>query len=36
MADAIIVAVSKAHNCRIVSSDADLKDLINVDYIQKT
>lgn len=36
MADAIIVAVSKAHNCRIVSSDADLKDLDNVDYIQKT
>jgi len=36
MADAIIVAVSQAHNCRIVSSDADLKDLDNVDYIQKT
>lgn len=36
MADAIIVAVSKAHNCRIVSSDADLKNLDNVDYIQKT
>ncbi|MBU2538367.1 MAG: type II toxin-antitoxin system VapC family toxin [Proteobacteria bacterium] len=36
MADAIIVAVSKVHNCRIVSSDADLKDLDNVDYIQKT
>lgn len=36
MADAIIVAVSKAHNCRIISSDADLKDLDNVDYIQKT
>ena len=35
MADAIIVAVSKAHNCRIISSDADLKDLDNVDYIQK-
>lgn len=35
MADAIIVAVSKAHNCRIISSDADLKDLENVDYIQK-
>jgi len=36
MADAIIVAVSKAHNCRIISSDADLKDLDNVDYIEKT
>ncbi|MBU4408210.1 MAG: type II toxin-antitoxin system VapC family toxin [Proteobacteria bacterium] len=36
MTDAIIVAVSKAHNCRIVSSDADLKNLDNVDYIQKT
>jgi len=36
MADAIIVAVSQAHNCRIISSDADLKDLDNVDYIQKT
>ncbi|PKN22590.1 MAG: PIN domain nuclease [Deltaproteobacteria bacterium HGW-Deltaproteobacteria-3] len=36
MADAIIVAVSKAHNCRIISSDADLKNLDNVDYIQKT
>jgi len=36
MADAIIVAVSRAHNCRIVSSDADLKDLDNVDYIPKT
>ncbi len=35
MADAIIVAVSKAHNCRIVSSNADLKELDNVDYIQK-
>lgn len=36
MADAIIVAVSKAYNCRIISSDADLKDFDNVDYIQKT
>lgn len=35
MADAIIVAVAKAHNCRIISSDADLKGLDNVDYIQK-
>jgi predicted nucleic acid-binding protein len=35
MADAIIVAVARAHNCRIVSSDADLKDQANVDYIPK-
>ena len=35
MADAIIVAVSRVHNCRIISSDADLKDQPNVDYIQK-
>lgn len=33
MADAVIVAVSRAHNCRIISSDADLKDQVNVDYI---
>jgi len=26
MADAIIVAVSRAHNCRIISSDSDLKN----------
>lgn len=36
MADAIIVAVSRAHGCRIVSSDADLKNIDNVEYIQKT
>lgn len=35
MADAIIVAASRAHNCRIISSDADLKDQDNVDYIPK-
>lgn len=35
MADAIIVATSRAHNCRIISSDADLKDQINVDFIPK-
>ena len=35
MADAIIVAVSRVHNCRIISSDADLKDQPNVDYIPK-
>ncbi len=33
MADAIIVAISRANNCRIISSDADLKDQVNVDYI---
>jgi predicted nucleic acid-binding protein len=35
MADAIIVAISRAHNCRIISSDADLKNQANVDYIPK-
>lgn len=35
MANAIIVAISRAHNCRIISSDADLKDQVNVDYIPK-
>lgn len=35
MADAIIVATSRAHNCRIISSDADLKDQTNVEYIPK-
>jgi len=35
MADAIIVATSRAHNCRIISSDADLKHQKNVDYIPK-
>ncbi|MCI5158292.1 MAG: type II toxin-antitoxin system VapC family toxin, partial [Candidatus Electrothrix sp. AUS1_2] len=35
MADAIIVATSRLHNCRIISSDADLKDQVNVDYIPK-
>ncbi len=35
MADAIIVAISRAHNCKIISSDADLKDQLNVDYIPK-
>lgn len=36
MADAIIVATSRAHNCRIISSDADLKDQTNVEYIPKS
>jgi toxin FitB len=35
MADAIIVATSRAHNCTIISSDADLKDQVNVHYIPK-
>lgn len=35
MADAIIVATSRAHNCKIVTSDADLKNQINVDYISE-
>ena len=35
MPDAIIVAIPRAHNCRIISSDADLKDQVNVNYIQK-
>jgi predicted nucleic acid-binding protein len=35
MADAIIVAISRAHNCKIISSDVDLKNQVNVDYIQK-
>jgi len=35
MADAIIVAVSRAHNCRIISSDSDLKNQPNVTYISK-
>ena len=35
MADAIIVAISRVHNCKIISSDADLKELSNVNYIPK-
>ncbi len=35
MADAIIVAVSRVHNCKIISSDADLKGQSNVQYIPK-
>ena len=35
MADAIIVAVSRFHNCMIISSDADLKEQTNVKYIAK-
>ena len=35
LADAIIVATARAHKCTIISSDSDLKDLPNVDYIPK-
>jgi len=35
MADAIIVAVAQAQNCKIISSDSDLKNQPNVDYIPK-
>jgi len=35
MADAIIVAVSQAHDCTIISSDSDLKDQPRVKYIPK-
>jgi predicted nucleic acid-binding protein len=35
MADAIIVAAARAYKCTIISSDSDLKDQPNVDYIPK-
>ena len=35
MADAIIVATSRTHNCAVISSDADLKDQDNVKFIPK-
>jgi predicted nucleic acid-binding protein len=35
MADAMIVAAAKAGNCKIITSDADLKDQPNVTYIPK-
>ncbi|MFH2063954.1 MAG: type II toxin-antitoxin system VapC family toxin [Pseudomonadota bacterium] len=35
MADAIIVAVSRIHNCRIISSDADLQNQASVTFIPK-
>jgi predicted nucleic acid-binding protein len=35
MADAIIVATARAHQCEIVTSDADLKDQPGVIYIAK-
>lgn len=35
MADAIIVATARANNCKIITSDADLKNQPNVKYISK-
>ena len=35
MADAIIVAASRSHNCIVISSDSDLKDQTNVKFIPK-
>ena len=35
MADAIIVATSRLHNCTIISSDSDLKNQPNVSFIEK-
>ena len=35
MADAIIVAFSRFHNCTIISSDSDLKEQAKVKYIPK-
>jgi predicted nucleic acid-binding protein len=35
MADAIIVATARANNCKIITSDADLKNQPNVTYIPK-
>jgi toxin FitB len=33
MADAIIVATSRLHNCTIISSDSDLKNQPNVSFV---
>jgi predicted nucleic acid-binding protein len=35
MADAIIVATARANNCKIITSDSDLKNQPNVKYIPK-
>lgn len=35
MADAIIVATSRLYNCTIISSDSDLKNQPNVNFVQK-
>ena len=36
MADAIIVAAAHINNCKIITSDADFKNLRGVEYIVKT
>ena len=35
MADAMIVAAARLNNCKIITSDADLKDQTGVEYIPK-
>lgn len=35
MADAIIVAAARAHSCKIITSDSDLKDQPGVIYMPK-
>ena len=35
MADAIIIAIARSNNCKVVTSDADLKDQAGVEYIPK-
>ncbi|MBW2266615.1 MAG: type II toxin-antitoxin system VapC family toxin [Deltaproteobacteria bacterium] len=35
MADAIIVAAARANDCKVITSDLDLKDQTNVKYIPK-
>ena len=35
MADAIIVASARAHDCTIITSDADLRNQSNVHYLPK-
>ena len=35
MADAIVVAAARANDCKVITSDLDLKDQTNVKYIPK-
>ena len=35
MADAIIIAIARSNNCAVITSDADLKDQPDVEYIPK-
>lgn len=35
MADAMIVAAARSNNCKIITSDVDLKDQAGVEYIPK-